>query len=286
MMNLALTTDKFQLVTTSTSAIDVFASYVDLNGTTVTPGRQPTAIVTATTTDIIAAPASSTYRNLKMLTVRNKGAASNDVTILFNANGTTYEVYKTTLSPGDTLVHYEEAGFIVIPAIANRKNILLADQSLTAATDTVVNNSSISAVNMKVGCILRWTLDMDKTAAGTAAQTFAVAFGTAGTTADTIRVGTASAFTSGTSTAVADVAHVEVLVTIRTVSATGTCHGEFMLLHNLSATGFALIPTVLIQQTPASFDMTTAGLLATLRTTAGASAVTTVHQCIVERIDP
>lgn len=286
MMNLATTTDKFQLTTSVATNVDVYASFVDLNGTTVTPGKQLTAITTATTTDIVAAPASSTFRNIKHLTIRNKGNSATDITIIFDANGTDYEIFKTNLSPGDNLVHYEEAGFIVVPAIANRKNVSTADQSLTATTDTVVTNSSLSAVGLKAGAILRWTVDMDKTAAGTAAHTFAVAFGTAGTTADTIRIGTSSAFTTGTQTAAADVAKVILQAVIRTVSATGSCHGEFFMSHNLSATGFATIPNVVIQQTPATFDMTTAGLLATLRTTSGTGSTTTIHQCIAERIDP
>lgn len=62
MINLASTSDKLQVVTdVAGSDIRVHASWVDLNGTTVTPGRTNTpGITTATTTDVVASPAAST----------------------------------------------------------------------------------------------------------------------------------------------------------------------------------------------------------------------------------
>jgi hypothetical protein len=284
MLNLALSTDKLQLVTAAASTLDVVASFVDLSGSTVTPGKQLSTITTAATSDIVGAPAATTFRNLKSLFVRNRGALSCAVTILFNANGTAYEIYKTTLNPGDTLMHMEDAGFVVYPASQNRKNISTADQGLAASALAVISGSSIDAANMKVGTVLQWRINMDKTAAGTASQTFGVAFGTAGTTADTVRLSTG--FATGTQTAVADVAEVKIRVVVRNVSATGVVHGSFHLDHNLASTGFAPVPNVDAQQTSGTFDLTVAGLLATISTTPGAAAVTTVHQCIAERVDP
>ena len=55
MINLASTSDKLRLTTSGAATVEVHASWVDLNGTTVTPGRTNTAdISTATTTDIVA----------------------------------------------------------------------------------------------------------------------------------------------------------------------------------------------------------------------------------------
>jgi hypothetical protein len=283
MLNLAVTTDKLQLVTAVATNIDVLASWADLSAGTVTPGRQGTAISTATTTDVVAAPGSGVYRNLKSLSVRNRGAAASAVTLLFNMNSTTYEIIKVTLNPGDQLIYHEDTGFVVVPASQNRKNISTADQSLTASTLAVISGSSIDAANLKVGTIFKWTISMDKTAAGIAAQTFAVAFGTAGTTSDTARL---TGFTTGTQSGVADVAKVQIIAVVRSVSATGTVHGLFDLSHNLASTGFAPTANVEQQVTSGTFDLTVAGLLATVQTTPGASAVTTVHQCVAERIDP
>ena len=92
------TTDKLQLITSSTADIHVVASYADMDNTTkaVTVGRQVTAIVTATTTDILAAPASGSSRALTDLKIGNKHASTaNDITLQYNANATLYELRRS-----------------------------------------------------------------------------------------------------------------------------------------------------------------------------------------------
>src|ERR1051326_2587367 len=97
------TTDKLQLVTSGTSAIDVTASYSDNNSGTLSHNRQLTAISSAATTDVLGSPGASNVRALQLLTARNKGTANNDLTLLYNANGTTYEICKFTTHPGEVL---------------------------------------------------------------------------------------------------------------------------------------------------------------------------------------
>ncbi len=123
MMNLALTTDKIQLVTSAAAAVDVHASWVDdLNpgsGDAMTPGKTNTAISTATTTDIVPAPAASTVRNVKHIDIMNRDASLTcAVTVKYNANGTTYQLTNAvSLLPGESLVlregiwfHYDANG--------------------------------------------------------------------------------------------------------------------------------------------------------------------------------
>ena len=50
MLLLASTSDLLRVVTSGAITTDVHASWLDLNGSTVTPGRTNTAITTATTT--------------------------------------------------------------------------------------------------------------------------------------------------------------------------------------------------------------------------------------------
>jgi hypothetical protein len=57
MLLLASTTDKIQVITSAAGQVDVHASWVDLSGTTITAGRTNTRISTATTTDVVGAPA-------------------------------------------------------------------------------------------------------------------------------------------------------------------------------------------------------------------------------------
>lgn len=284
MLNLAATNTLLSLITSAAGSIDVVPSWMDLSGTTVTPGGTPLSITTAGTTTIVPAPAASTVRNVKSVNIRNKGAASNTVTVQVSVGGTLYEVRKVTLAPGQSLM-YDDSGlpWQVVSEATNLRSVSNADQALAASTLTLVNNSVLDATNLKAGTVFKWQLVMSKTAAGTAAQTFSPRFGTAGSTADTERI---AGLTTGTQTAAADVAEVDVTLVVRSVGASGVVHGKMELSHNLAATGFAPTSTVVQQVVSAGFDMTVANLKASLSTTAGASSVTTIHQCIAERIEP
>jgi len=120
MLHLADTNDKLQLVTSAAVTVDVFASYTDLSGTTVTPAKQLTAITTATTTDIVAAPGASTVRRIHTLFVRNKHATSSvDVTVVFDDNATDYEIHKATLLAGEMLEYVEGLGWFTLAAASS-----------------------------------------------------------------------------------------------------------------------------------------------------------------------
>lgn len=107
-------TDKLQLVTDSAANTDVHATWVDLSGTTVTPGRTNTTISSATTTDIVATPGAG-VRNVKTLQIRNRHASlSVTVTVMFDQNGTDYELHKTSLLPGQALQFHEGVGFVTL----------------------------------------------------------------------------------------------------------------------------------------------------------------------------
>lgn len=142
MLILAATTDKIQVVTSAAVTVDVHASFADLASGTVTPGRSLTAITTATTTDIVAAPGASTFRNVKSLTIRNKHATSSvDVTVVYDANGTDYELHKATLFAGEVLEWIEGVGFFVVASNRDHpfffKGVLGSDVSTAADTNPV-----------------------------------------------------------------------------------------------------------------------------------------------------
>ena len=89
MINLASTSDKLYAVTDAAGDVECHASWVDLNGTTVTPGRQNTAsITTATSTDVVVAPGSSTVRNVKFLAIFNASASVTNTVSVFHTDGT------------------------------------------------------------------------------------------------------------------------------------------------------------------------------------------------------
>ena len=116
MILLTSTSDKIQIVTGQAITVDVHASWVDNAAGTITPGRTNTAISTATTTDVVAAPAASTQRNVQKLIARNRGASGVDVTVKHTDGTTTPELIKVTLGAGEVLTYEDGQGWRVLDA--------------------------------------------------------------------------------------------------------------------------------------------------------------------------
>lgn len=110
MLNLASTSDAIRVVTGSAAQIEVHASFVDWNGTTVSPGRQNTpAITTATTTTVVSSPGASVIRNVKHLNITNDSASASCVVTVEHTDGTTIvELMSFTLLPGENMIFGEE----------------------------------------------------------------------------------------------------------------------------------------------------------------------------------
>lgn len=114
MILLTSTADLIKLVTASAAnSIDVHASWVDLSGTTVTPGRLNTKITTATTTNIVPSPGASTSRNLKGLYVTNNSTGTNcDVAVQHFDGTNTVELIEFVLLPGENLAYREDGSWV------------------------------------------------------------------------------------------------------------------------------------------------------------------------------
>lgn len=114
MLILASTSDIIRLVTSAAAQIEVHTSWVDLNGTTVTPGRTNTPhITTATTTTIVASPGASTYRTVKHLNVTNDHASQSCVVTVEHFDGTTaIELMSFTLLPGENMIFNAEGRWV------------------------------------------------------------------------------------------------------------------------------------------------------------------------------
>jgi hypothetical protein len=113
MLLLTSTSDILRIVTGAAADVDVHASWVDLNGTTVTPGRTNTAaIVTATTTTVVASPAASTQRSVQHLNITNSHATVATQVTVQHFDGTTSEdLMGVTLLPGENLVLAENGNW-------------------------------------------------------------------------------------------------------------------------------------------------------------------------------
>lgn len=163
-------------------------------------------------------------------------------------------------------------------------NFSTVAQTPAATTRTYITGSALSApaTKFQIGTILRWHFNMTKTAAGVAATTFDICFGTAGTTADTARV----SFAKPAGTAAVDEAYCEIEAIVRgPITSAAVVVGEFVMLHNLAATGHALIPVVVVNTVSAGFDLTTAGLIAGLCITSGAADAITIQQVTAEAVN-
>lgn len=121
MILLTSTSDKVQVITSGTQAIAVHASWIDLASGTATPGRTNSAISSAVTTDVVAAPASSTQRNVKFLSIRNKDASASATITVQQTDGTTVsELIKLTLKAGYQLHYNDGLGFVLMDASGGR----------------------------------------------------------------------------------------------------------------------------------------------------------------------
>lgn len=126
MPNLASTSDVIRVVSGSAAQIECHASWADLNGTTVTLGRQNTPhITTATTTTVVASPGASTVRNVRHLNITNDHASQSCAITVEHYDGTTAEeLVAVTLLSGENMVfgedgrwtHYDSNGAVYPPA--------------------------------------------------------------------------------------------------------------------------------------------------------------------------
>lgn len=86
----------------TTSQPEATASWADDNSTTLVEGSTNIALNSTTPVTLVAAPAASTRRIIKDIYVENKDTVSVVLTVMYNNNGTTYNVEKITLSPGQS----------------------------------------------------------------------------------------------------------------------------------------------------------------------------------------
>lgn len=113
MLLLTSTSDLIQVVTSAAGDIQVHASWVDNNAGTITPGRQNTAISTATTTTVVPSPGASTQRNVKALQITNNHAANSCFVEVRHTDGTTpSELMGVTLLPGENLGLREDGSWV------------------------------------------------------------------------------------------------------------------------------------------------------------------------------
>lgn len=86
----------------ATTNPDFTAAWADNNGTTFTEGATDGALNGTSSVTLVAAPASSTRRTIKNITIENKDTAAVTLTVSYNNAATLRTIAKVTLNVGDT----------------------------------------------------------------------------------------------------------------------------------------------------------------------------------------
>ena len=107
-MNLDATDKSLEIVLSgavTTNQLDFVTSYADYTGTDFTPGSNDGTSNDTTAVTIVSAPAASTYRIVKNISVFNNDTAAADVTIQLNNNSTVRVIVDITLDPDEQLIY-------------------------------------------------------------------------------------------------------------------------------------------------------------------------------------
>lgn len=141
MLLLTSTTDKIRLTSASVANLEVHASFVDFLAGAATPGRTNTLISSITTTDIVASPAASTVRNVKLISVRNAHASTSNLITIVHTDGTNViSLWSGTLLAGESIVFAAEGmGWQYLDSAGNPKLAASKLNVMLRVTADVVN---------------------------------------------------------------------------------------------------------------------------------------------------
>jgi len=157
MIILTNTTDKIQVKlngSITTNQLRCFSSFRDTTTSTITPLRNVLNTNNTTAVDLVPSPGSSTQRIIDYISVFNSDTVNQTVTILFNDNGTLYELFVASLSTGEKIEFQEGQGFKVltnagsVKTSLNQGNAPISSslQAVTLGTDQVNNNATANTI--------------------------------------------------------------------------------------------------------------------------------------------
>ena len=115
----------------ATSQLPCYVSYADITTSTFVPGSSDTQTNNTSTVTLVSAPAASTQRQIKTITIYNQDTANATLTIRLNRSATLRQLVLITLLPGQTLQYGENAWSV----IDSSGNILQSTQVSAAGGD-------------------------------------------------------------------------------------------------------------------------------------------------------
>lgn len=138
-MNLSSTSQKIQLETSGTAATHWSASWDDRTSTTFTKGSDEGIETTASSFDMVPAPASSHQITVRLIRVLNRStSASQTVAIKIDVSGTDHYLFSATLQPGDSVQYVDGAGFAVMDGTGRIKTLSGLDTGYTGRTESFI----------------------------------------------------------------------------------------------------------------------------------------------------
>jgi hypothetical protein len=146
MILLTNTNQKLELTTSSTADIDFTVHYADVTTTTFAPDSNQGKINSATTTDLCVAPAASTQRLVKEISIRNTHAsASNVISVKKDVAATEYKVTaEITLLAGEAYI-YSDGGWKYYGADGQEKFTLTCPNNSIYRTIMDCSGSHVAA---------------------------------------------------------------------------------------------------------------------------------------------
>lgn len=113
MITLTDTTQALKVVTTTSSDIDVFCSYVIYGRPSLPIYDTQFQVTSASTETIVTNPVPSTEKEIKTIIMRNIGGVSNNITIIKTVFSTVYELFSCDLAADEQLTYSYETGWQV-----------------------------------------------------------------------------------------------------------------------------------------------------------------------------
>lgn len=108
--------------------LPVFATYADHTSSAFTPISSDTQSNSTTAVTIVAAPAASTQRQVKSVSIFNADTASATVTVRLNNSATLRTIIKAALAVGEGL-HYDDANGWFVLDVAGRRKVTPSETS-------------------------------------------------------------------------------------------------------------------------------------------------------------
>lgn len=150
MIILADTNDSLEVVlggAVTTNQLPFVASFVDITTTTYVPDKNSGTTNNTTAVTLVAAPAASTQRELKFLSIYNADTVDATVTIQLNDNSTLRTIFKAVLNTGETIIYTASNGIQVFDVDGNLKSSMTSIGSAPNDADYLVGTANGTLTN-------------------------------------------------------------------------------------------------------------------------------------------